>query len=105
MTTPDPDCLLTLALPSALEADITDALQALPATGSGLTRRRGHGHGAQARLATPMEQVQGRANRVFVQLALPEAAVAGLLQVLRTALPSPEIAYWVVPLRQFGRFA
>lgn len=100
-----PNCLLTLALPSALEADITDALQALPDTVSGFSLLRGHGHGEHARLATAMEQVQGRANRVFVQLALHDQAVPGLLQLLRAALPNPEIAYWVVPLSQFGRFA
>lgn len=100
---PQPDCLLTLAVPQALEEEILDALLALPEQVPGFTVLRGQGMGAHVALPSTMEQVQGRARRVLVQVALQQAHLPELLTTLRQALPSPQIAYWVVPLLAFGR--
>jgi len=101
---PTPDCLLTLAVPQALEEEILDALLALPALAPGFTVVRGQGIGGHVELASTMEQVQGRARRVLVQVAMEQAQVQPLIDTLRAALPSPQVAYWVVPLLTFGRF-
>lgn len=100
-----PDRLLTLALPHGLQDELIGLLHALPDPLPGFSLVQGHGLGADASLASPMEQVLGRARRVFVQIALPQSRVPELLAQLHQALPSPEIAYWVQPLLAFGRLA
>jgi hypothetical protein len=99
-----PDCLVTLALPRALEEEVLDTLMAHPDLVPGFTVLHGHGLGAHVELASTMERVQGRAYRVFVQVALPQARLSALLEALTQALENPKITYWVVPLLAFGRF-
>lgn len=99
-----PDCLLTLAIPQALEEEMLDALLALPALAPGFTVVRGQGIGGHVELTSAIEQVQGRARRVMVQVAMEQTHVQNLIDTLKVALPSPQIAYWVVPLLTFGRF-
>jgi hypothetical protein len=101
---PAPDCLLTLALPRALEEEVLDTLMAHPELASGFTVLQGQGMGTHVELASAMEQVQGRARRVFVQVALAQARVPALIEILQQALENPRITYWVVPLLAFGRF-
>lgn len=98
-----PDCLLTLALPQALEEEMLDLLLSHPDMAPGFTVVHGQGVGAHIELSSAMEQVQGRARRVIVQVALSQAQLPALLAILRDTLPSPQIAYWVVPLLAFGR--
>jgi hypothetical protein len=52
-----------------------------------------------------MEQVQGRARRVFVHMAMRSGDVAPLVARLREVLQSPQVFYWAVPLQAFGRLA
>lgn len=99
-----PDCLLTLAIPQALEEEVLDALLSLPNLAPGFTVVRGQGIGGHVELTSAMEQVQGRARRVMVQVAMEKAHLQNLIDTLRVALPNPQIAYWVVPLMTFGRF-
>ena len=107
MTTQDshtpPDCLLTLAAPTALEEEILDTLRALPTLVRGFTLVRAEGLGAHVELASTMEQVQGRARRVMVQMALRQTHLDTVIAALRGALPNPQVAYWVLPLLAFGR--
>ncbi|MDD2545453.1 MAG: DUF3240 family protein [Burkholderiaceae bacterium] len=98
-----PDCLLTLAVPLALEEEILDALLRWPELAPGFSVMQGQGMGAHIELATTMEKVQGRARRVIVQIALAQAHVAPLIGALKQTLASAQIAYWVVPLMEFGR--
>ena len=103
-TRSQPDCLLTLAVPQALEEEILDLLWAHPEMVPGFTVLHGQGMGAHVALTSSMEQVQGRARRVLVQVALPQAQLPALIDTLKQALPSPQIAYWVLPLLDFGSF-
>lgn len=98
-----PDCLLTLAVPDALEDEMLDTLRALPELVPGFTLVKAHGLGAHIELDSAMEQVQGRARRVMVQMALQQAHLPALMDVLKQALPNPQVTYWVVPLLAFGR--
>ena len=102
--TAPPDCLLTLVVPSALEEDLLDLLRSQPRLAPGFTLVPAQGMGAHIHLASSMEQVQGRARRVLVQVALQQAQLPTLIGALKQALPNPQIAYWVVPLLEFGRF-
>lgn len=99
-----PDCLLTLALPRTLEEEVLDTLMAHPELAPGFTVLQGQGMGANVVLASAMEKVQGRARRVFVQVALAQSRVPVLIETLQQALENPKITYWVVPLLAFGRF-
>lgn len=100
---PSPDCLFSLSIPQDLEDEVLDALMALPALAPGFTVVRGHGMGAHIELATAMEQVQGRARRVLVQIAMAQGQVAPLLDALRSTLRNANLVYWVLPLLAFGR--
>ena len=99
----DADCLFTLVLPAALEEDVLDILLAHPQWVSGFSVLQGHGMGADARLVSAMEQVQGRARRVLVQATMRQHDVPALLQALRAQMASPEVAYWATPLLCSGR--
>jgi hypothetical protein len=100
-----PDCLLTLALPLALEEEMLDLLRQHPDLVPGFSVVQGHGIGADATLTTMMERVEGRARRVFVSAVMHGRDVAPLVAHLREAFSSPEVFYWVLPLQEFGRLA
>ena len=99
------DCLLTLALPLALEEEMLDLLRQQQDLVPGFSVTQGHGIGGHAPLTTAMEQVQGRARRVFVHMAMRSGDVAPLVARLREVLQSPQVFYWAVPLQAFGRLA
>lgn len=101
----DMDCLLTLVLPRALEQDVLDLLHQQPDLVPGFSVIHGHGIGVHAPLTTAMEQVQGRARRVFVHMAMRSGDVAPLVARLREVLQSPQVFYWAVPLQSCGRLA
>jgi Protein of unknown function (DUF3240) len=101
---PQPDCLLTLAVPHALEEEMLDLLLGLPLLAPGFTVLRAQGVGEHVKLSSALEQVQGRARRVVVQVAMAQSQVQSLTDVLRAALPNPQIVFWLVPLLAFGRF-
>ena len=101
----DLDCLLTLAMPNALQDEVLDLLLQQTDLVPGCSVLQGHGMGPQAPLNTAMERVQGRAQRVFVQIVLRSPDVAPLLTRLREAVPSPLVVYWAVPLQAFGSLA
>ena len=98
-------CLLTLALPLALEETVLDLLQACPELSAGYTVLPAQGLGAGASLSTMMEQVQGRARRVLVQAVLHTTDVPAVLTRLQTQVRSPQVSYWVQPLLAGGTLA
>lgn len=99
------DCMLTLALPAALEEEVLDHLQAHPEWVSGISVVAAEGFGAAAPLESALEQVRGRARRRLVTLLLDSRHVEPLVASLRSEFRSPYMAYWVTPLTTFGRFA
>lgn len=101
----DIDCLLTLAMPLALEEEMLDLLRQHADLVSGFSVIQGHGIGIHAPLTTAMEQVQGRARRVFVHMVMRSGDVAPLVARLREVLQSSQVFYWAVPLQTFGRLA
>ena len=98
------DCLLTLALPLALEDEVLDLLREQRDLVPGFSVVLGQGVGSGASLSTAMEQVQGRARRVLVYAVMHEADVTALVQRLGATLKSPGVFYWAVPLLASGRF-
>jgi hypothetical protein len=55
-------------------------------------------------LQTTAEQIRGRARRRVVTLLVANATLEPLLESLRGAFRSQEMAYWTTPLLGFGRF-
>ncbi|WP_235839969.1 DUF3240 family protein [Derxia lacustris] len=104
-TAPQFDRLLTVVAPVALQDELIDVLLGLPELVRGFTATPADGFGAGVRLPSAIEQVTGRARRVRLEVALTEAQIAPLLAALKAALPTPEIAYWVLPVLGFGRLA
>ncbi len=100
-----PGCLLSLSLPVRLEEELIDLLREHPEAVSGFTVLPAEGFGEGTRLHTAMEQVRGRSRRCVVQILMSAAAVPPLLDALRERLPTPEIAWWTLPVTGFGRFA
>lgn len=98
------NCLLTLALPLALEDEVLDLLREHRDLVPGFSVVLGQGLGSGASLATAMEQVQGRARRVLVYAAMRDTDVPALVQRLGATLKSPGVFYWAVPLLTSGRF-
>lgn len=100
---PDLRCLLTLALPLALEEEMLDVLRQHRELVPDFSVVHGHGIGSDAPLTTMMERVEGRARRVFVYMAMRSADVPPLVARLRDVFQSPEVFYWAVPLQDCGR--
>lgn len=103
--TPPYDCVLTLALPQALEEEALDLLLAHPQWVAGFSVTAAEGHGRQVQLPSVMEQIRGRARRCLVTVLMRQVDADALLAVLGQAFPHPQAAWWITPLLRFGRFA
>ncbi len=99
----NPDCLLTITLPSSLEEEVLDVLMIHPDLAQGFTVLKVQGMGLHVELTSAIERVQGRAQRVMVQVAMEYYKVDTLIAVLHETLNSPQIIYWAVPLLEFGK--
>ena len=105
MSGPAYDCVLTLALPADLEEEVLDHLAAHPEWVSGFSVVHAEGVGKGAHLRSTMEQVRGRSRRRLVQLLMQGEHVPALVDSLRVAFRSPEMAWWTAAITGFGRFA
>lgn len=99
------DCLLTVVIPHRLEDEFVDLLLRYPEWVVGFTIAKAEGKGRQVTLHGAGEEVRGRARRVQLQMVMAREDAAALLDELKRALPSAQIAYWLVPVIEFGRFA
>lgn len=99
------DCCLTIVFPKNLEENLVDHLLEHPELASGFTTSYAEGHGAGAAFHSAMEQVRGRAHRVQMQIVMNREDVATLIEHMKEDLPNREVAYWVTPVLEFGRFA
>ncbi|CAG0944048.1 MAG: hypothetical protein EFKGCFLK_01863 [Rhodocyclaceae bacterium] len=99
------DCVLTLVFPVSLEEELVDHLLEHPEWVIGFTSTRVDGQGQVVRLHGSAEEVRGRSRRVQVEIAMNREDAQALVAHLKESLPNPEIAYWLLPLIEFGRFA
>ena len=96
---------LTLAYPRPAERQLLADLLEIDPDLAGLTTLHAEGHGHGFARASVQEQVSGRAERALLLAVLPAEGARRLVEGLRTRLPSPEIAYWMSPIIEFGRIA
>lgn len=98
-----PDCSLTIVFPKSLEDELIDLLLERPEWVAGFTITQVEGKGRTVRLSGVVEEVKGRARRVQVQTLINCEHARALIAYLRSALPNPEVAYWLAPIIEFGR--
>ena len=98
-------CLLTLVFPPSLEENVIGMLLEHPQWAARFICFRADGHGQAMPLSGSAELVRGRTPRLIVQMVVVRSEAHALLGQLRAAVPSPDIAYWMVDLLEFGRLA
>lgn len=98
------DCCLTLTLPKSLEETVVGHLLAHPEWVLGFNTADVSGHGAAGVARTASELVRGATQRVRVQIVMNREDAVALVADLRATLTNPEVAYWLTPVLEFGRF-
>lgn len=96
---------LTIVLPKFFEEDVVDHLLERPQWVRGFTTTDVSGHGQAVAYHATAEEVRGRVARVQVQIVLGEEEAQALIAHLKESIRSKEIAYWLTPVIEFGRFA
>jgi predicted outer membrane protein len=99
------DCCLTVVFPKALEENMIDLVLSHPDLASGFTTFDVEGHGQGAVYRSANEQVRGRARRMKLEMVMNGEDARKMVADMKQALPNPEIAYWIQPVNEFGRFA
>lgn len=99
------DACLRLNLPDAVKDQVLDRLLEHPEWVGPFSTRPVSGHGAPERIASPAEQVRGRADRVQIEILMDEAHVQELIALLRADLSNPDIAWWHIPVIASGDFS
>jgi hypothetical protein len=99
------DVCLNLILPNALKDQVLDQLLRHPEWVGPFTAHRAEGHGDPDSIASPAEQVRGRAERVRIEILMEARHVEALLGQLRSELESHESLWWLTPVSASGRFA
>lgn len=100
-----PDCCLTIVFPKGLEDHMIGHLLDHPELAGGFTTYEVEGHGQVAVYHSVNEQVRGRARRVKLEVVMEREDAQTLIARFREFLPNREIAYWIAPINEFGRFA
>jgi Protein of unknown function (DUF3240) len=98
------DCCLTLMLPKSLEETIVGGLLDRPEWVQGFSTADASGHGTAGIAHSASELVRGASRRVRVQIVMNRDDAAALIADLRATLTNPEVAYWLTPVLEFGRF-
>ncbi len=96
------DVCLHLLVPEALAARIVDHLLEHPDWVGPFTTERVQGHGDPEGIASPAEQVRGRADRIEIDILMVRSHVGELVADLRADLPSPEVIWWLSPVLESG---
>ena len=96
---------LTIVLPKVFEEDLVDHLLEHPEWVSGFTTTDVNGHGRTVAYHGSAEEVRGRVVRVQVQIVMEQAHADALIAHLKQDMKSAQIAYWLTPVIEFGRFA
>lgn len=99
------DVCLNLILPCALKDKVLDELLKHPILVGPFTTHRVEGHGDPDSIASPAEQVRGRAEHVRIEILMDASHVETLLEALRAELTSRESVWWLTPLLSAGSLA
>lgn len=100
-----PNACLTLVLPSALEEQVIDHLLRHPEWIGPFTAHAADGHGAPGAIASPVEQVRGRAHRVRIEILIDAAHARELIAHLQDELRGADLFWWLAPVIETGSFS
>ncbi len=99
------DCYLVLVCHRSLEERLVDHLLEHPEWVRGFSVSPIEGHSQNEHLPTIVERVRGRSHRVEIRTVINRDDAQALLAHLREAEPNHEVAYWILPVLEFGRLA
>lgn len=97
------DVLLSLTLTHDVAQHVEDLLLSRPDLARGFTTSEANGHGAVIPLVEPAELVSGHSPRVQIRMAGSEENMRAVLALIKAALPSANIFFWLVPIIEMGR--
>ncbi|NTV10297.1 MAG: DUF3240 family protein [Zoogloea sp.] len=98
-----PDTLLTLIIPTELEAALIDELLENPDLAPGFTTNQVEGHGTQATFFSPGESVRGRADRIRLELLLDAPTANRLIAHVQMHFSHANVFWWMSPAITGGR--
>ena len=99
------DCCLTLVCHKSLEERMVDHLLEHPEWVSGFSVSPIQGHSQKEKLPSILEQVRGRSQRIEIRTVMNREDAQSLIAHLKIQEPNGEIAYWLMPVIEFGRLA
>lgn len=99
------DCCLVLVCHKSLEERMVDHLLEHPEWVGGFSVCAIEGHSQNENLPSILEQVRGRSQRIEIRCVMNSEDARALLSHLEKAEPNREIAYWILPVLEFGRLA
>ena len=97
-----PDCLLTLALPAALEQEALDLVLSEPGWVEDISIAHVEALGEHVPLVTAMEKVRGKACRSQLTLVTRSVHVAALTAAVTAAFPGTHTLWWTTALTGYG---
>ena len=96
---------LTLVYPQRAEDRIVEFMLESTPKIEGFTTLRAEGHGHDFTTASVSERVRGRVARGMLIAIMTKDRADALLAELQEKAPLPHMAYWLEPIRSFGRMA
>ena len=99
------NCCLTLVCHKSLEERLVDQLLSHPEWVRGFSIKHIEGGSQKEKLPSMLEQVRGRSQRVQLDSVMNLEDAKLLIGHLKQTEPNNEIAYWLVPVLDFGRLA
>ncbi len=97
------NCCLTLACHRSLEERLVSHLLEHPEWVRGFVMYKAEGGSQKESLPSMIEQVRGRSQRVSIQSVMNLEDARALVSHLKLEESNPEIAYWIMPVIEFGR--
>lgn len=99
------NCCLTLVCHKSLEERLVDQLLSHPDWVRGFSIKHIEGGSQKEKLPSMLEQVRGRSQRVQLESVMNLEDAKLLIAHLKQVEPNHEIAYWLLPVLEFGRLA
>ncbi len=99
------NCCLTLVCHKSLEERLVNHLLEHPEWVGGFSVGQIDGHSLKEYLPSMMEQVRGRSQRIEIRCVMNLDAAQALLAHLKAKEANKEIAYWILPVVEYGRLA
>ncbi len=99
------NCYLTLVCHRSLEERLLDHLIEHPEWVYGFSVSHMEGGSQKEILHSMIEQVRGRSQRIKIQTVMNLDDAHALIKHLKSNEANPEIAYWIMPVIEFGKLA